>query len=110
MKCDVFRGLGGTAYKYYVLFQHHLPPPPATYTSGKEIWLLPSVALALYSSVKTPVTDIGDTDAPETTLGYDQIQLVDTYVAPSKIENVMGYISGQKRGVSVFPLLVKGIR
>ncbi|AEO65883.1 uncharacterized protein THITE_152620 [Thermothielavioides terrestris NRRL 8126] len=33
MKCDVFRGIGGTAHKYYMLFQHHLPPPPSTYTS-----------------------------------------------------------------------------
>lgn len=35
MKCDVFRGIGGTAHKYYLLFQHHLPPPASTYTSGK---------------------------------------------------------------------------
>jgi hypothetical protein len=34
MQCDVFRGIGGTAHKYYMLFQHHLPPPPSTYTSG----------------------------------------------------------------------------
>ncbi|KAK0633490.1 hypothetical protein B0T14DRAFT_466422 [Immersiella caudata] len=33
MKCDVFRGIGGVAHKYYMLFQHHLPPPPSTYTS-----------------------------------------------------------------------------
>lgn len=33
MKCDVFRGIGGTAYKYYLLFQHHLPPPISTYTT-----------------------------------------------------------------------------
>ncbi|KAI8956735.1 hypothetical protein F5Y11DRAFT_138795 [Daldinia sp. FL1419] len=33
MKCDVFRGIGGTAHKYYMLFQHHLAPPPSTYTS-----------------------------------------------------------------------------
>lgn len=36
MKCDVFRGIGGTAHKYYMLFQHHLPPPPSTYTTGKS--------------------------------------------------------------------------
>jgi hypothetical protein len=36
MKCDVFRGIGGTAQKYYLLFQHHLPPPASTYTSGKH--------------------------------------------------------------------------
>ncbi|TQV95829.1 transcription factor btf3 [Cordyceps javanica] len=33
MTCDVFRGIGGTAHKYYMLFQHHLAPPPSTYTS-----------------------------------------------------------------------------
>ncbi|KAK4143226.1 uncharacterized protein C8A04DRAFT_29041 [Dichotomopilus funicola] len=37
MKCDVFRGIGGTAHKYYMLFQHHLPPPPSTYTSDAAI-------------------------------------------------------------------------
>jgi hypothetical protein len=35
MQCDVFRGIGGTAHKYYMLFQHHLPPPASTYTSGR---------------------------------------------------------------------------
>lgn len=38
MRCDVFRGIGGTAHKYYRLFQHHLPPPPSTYTSGRLSW------------------------------------------------------------------------
>ncbi|OAA42932.1 hypothetical protein BBO_04847 [Beauveria brongniartii RCEF 3172] len=33
MTCDVFRGIGGTAHKYYMLFQHHLAPPVSTYTS-----------------------------------------------------------------------------
>ncbi|KAM3556135.1 hypothetical protein MY1884_005235 [Beauveria asiatica] len=33
MTCDVFRGIGGTAHKYYMLFQHHLAPPASTYTS-----------------------------------------------------------------------------
>ncbi|KFX95338.1 hypothetical protein V490_03914 [Pseudogymnoascus sp. VKM F-3557] len=33
MQCDVFRGIGGTAYKYYLLFQHHLAPPVSTYTT-----------------------------------------------------------------------------
>lgn len=35
MTCDVFRGIGGTAHKYYMIFQHHLAPPVSTYTSGK---------------------------------------------------------------------------
>jgi hypothetical protein len=33
MECDVFRGIGGVAYKYYMLFQHHLAPPISTYTT-----------------------------------------------------------------------------
>ncbi|KAI1116805.1 hypothetical protein F5Y14DRAFT_33881 [Nemania sp. NC0429] len=33
MRCDVFRGIGGLAHKYYMLFQHHLAPPPSTYTT-----------------------------------------------------------------------------
>lgn len=35
MRCPVFRGIGGVANKYYLLFQHHLAPPPSTYTTGK---------------------------------------------------------------------------
>ncbi|RGP60302.1 hypothetical protein FSPOR_10730 [Fusarium sporotrichioides] len=57
MQCDVFRGIGGTAHKYYMLFQHHLPPPPSTYTSDHA---------ALEASTQGP----------------DPNQLIDTYVAP----------------------------
>jgi hypothetical protein len=35
MRCAVFRGIGGVAHKYYLLFQHHLAPPVSTYTTGK---------------------------------------------------------------------------
>ncbi|KAI3318399.1 hypothetical protein HD806DRAFT_526339 [Xylariaceae sp. AK1471] len=72
MKCDVFRGIGGTAHKYYVLFQHHLAPPPSTYTS----------------------------DAPQT-FEYggleDQTQLVNTYVKPGDATEP-SYIIGSKPG------------
>ncbi|KAH9903933.1 hypothetical protein F4778DRAFT_780618 [Xylariomycetidae sp. FL2044] len=72
MKCDVFRGIGGTAHKYYMLFQHHLPPPASTYTS----------------------------DAPETMVHshmQDQNQLVDTYVkAQDQVDP--SYIIGSKPG------------
>jgi hypothetical protein len=34
MKCSVFRGIGGIAYKYYCLFQHHIPPPSLTFTTS----------------------------------------------------------------------------
>ncbi|GAP92546.1 putative transcription factor protein [Rosellinia necatrix] len=72
MKCDVFRGIGGTAHKYYVLFQHHLAPPASTYT----------------------------TDAPHTMeFGgpEDQAQLVNTYVRPREMVESC-YIIGSKPG------------
>ncbi|KAL0936522.1 transcription factor [Colletotrichum truncatum] len=70
MRCDVFRGIGGTAHKYYMLFQHHLPPPRSTYTSDF-----------------TPATE-GQ--------GLDPNQLMDTYVAPPKSDP--GYIVGTEPG------------
>lgn len=36
MQCAVFRGIGGVAHKYYLLFQHHVPPPPATFTTDAK--------------------------------------------------------------------------
>lgn len=33
MNCPVFRGIGGVAHKYYLLFQHHLAPPKSTFTT-----------------------------------------------------------------------------
>lgn len=33
MKCSVFRGIGGVAFKYYCLFQHHIAPPKSTFTT-----------------------------------------------------------------------------
>lgn len=33
MRCAVFRGIGGVAHKYYLLFQHHTPPPKSTFTT-----------------------------------------------------------------------------
>ncbi|KAF4980738.1 hypothetical protein FZEAL_3323 [Fusarium zealandicum] len=71
MRCDVFRGIGGTAHKYYMLFQHHLPPPPSTYTSDHAALL-------------------------ESTQGPDPNQLIDTYVAPTMEEPQ--YIVGSKPG------------
>ena len=57
MRCAVFRGIGGVAHKYYLLFQHHVPPPKSTFT----------------------------TDAPQTThstgtTAADSIQLENTFV------------------------------
>lgn len=31
MKCAVFLGIGSTSYKYYCLFQHHIPPPKTSF-------------------------------------------------------------------------------
>ncbi|TKA24984.1 hypothetical protein B0A50_06082 [Salinomyces thailandicus] len=71
MKCPVFRGIGGVAHKYYLLFQHHLPPPSSTYTS----------------------------DAPQTEShgGKDAVQLKDTYVMTQSVEDP-SYIIGKSPG------------
>ncbi|KAL5888474.1 hypothetical protein ACKVWC_003738 [Pyricularia oryzae] len=73
MQCDVFRGIGGTAHKYYLLFQHHLPPPASTYTSD-----VAAVERAPEGGVQDPN------------------QLMDTYVAPRMTESQ--YIVGNKPG------------
>jgi len=75
MKCSVFRGIGGVAHKYYMLFQHHIPPPPSTYT----------------------------TDAPQTTkttgrtTAADAVQLKDTFVMIPKSEDP-SFIIGNSPG------------
>ncbi|KAL2257442.1 hypothetical protein VTK26DRAFT_174 [Humicola hyalothermophila] len=48
MKCDVFRGIGGTAHKYYMLFQHHLAPPASTYTSEEGQGIDPNQSINTY--------------------------------------------------------------
>ncbi|KAK8044660.1 hypothetical protein PG993_004684 [Apiospora rasikravindrae] len=73
MKCDVFRGIGGVAHKYYMLFQHHLAPPSSTYT----------------------------TDAPQTMEAGDNVdhaQLKDTFVAKQTLDTEQGYIIGKQPG------------
>ncbi|KAF2717758.1 hypothetical protein K431DRAFT_232388 [Polychaeton citri CBS 116435] len=75
MRCAVFRGIGGVAHKYYMLFQHHLAPPPSTFT----------------------------TDAPQTThsnhngTSVDPNQLKDTFVLKETSEDP-SYIIGTKPG------------
>ncbi|KAH8881269.1 hypothetical protein GQ53DRAFT_518189 [Thozetella sp. PMI_491] len=73
MKCDVFRGIGGTAHKYYMLFQHHLPPPPSTYTS-----------------------DAVSKAGPDHGQGIDPNQLTDVFVHDRMTES--NYIVGSKPG------------
>lgn len=75
MKCSVFRGIGGVAFKYYLMFQHHRAPPMSTYT----------------------------TDCPETmkavhgTSGQDPRQLEHTYVLQEPSEEP-SYIMGGEPG------------
>ncbi|EGD93998.1 hypothetical protein TESG_01527 [Trichophyton tonsurans CBS 112818] len=76
MRCAVFRGLGGVAFKYYCLFQHHNAPPMSTFT----------------------------TDAPQTmqagedgTSGIDQRQLEGCYVYKEP-EDEPSWIVGAKPG------------
>ncbi|KAI9747145.1 MAG: hypothetical protein M1815_004562, partial [Lichina confinis] len=45
MRCNVFRGIGGVAHKYYLLFQHHAVPPFATFSSAETELGLDSVGL-----------------------------------------------------------------
>lgn len=76
MMCDVFRGIGGTAHKYYMLFQHHLPPPASTYT-----------------------TELAASTVPEEKgQGIDPNQLAENYVHPAMTES--NYIIGSQPGVS----------
>jgi hypothetical protein len=76
MKCAVFRGIGGVAHKYYLLFQHHLAPPKSTFT----------------------------TDAPKTTSAdptgstpADPVQLQDSWVMTDD-KGDPSYIIGSKPG------------
>lgn len=41
MGCDVFRGVGSVAFRYYMLFQHHRAPPRFTYTTDGVYNLAP---------------------------------------------------------------------
>ncbi|KAI1094242.1 hypothetical protein F5B19DRAFT_490669 [Rostrohypoxylon terebratum] len=71
MNCDVFRGIGGTAHKYYMLFQHHLAPPASTYTSDAP-----------------KAGEHGPEEDPK--------QLVNTYVRPQTFDP--SYIIGSRPG------------
>lgn len=75
MQCPVFRGIGGVAYKYYMLFQHHLAPPRYTYTTDSPQTMEPGLNGA----------------------GADPQQSLDTFVLEEKSEDP-GYIIGAKPG------------
>ncbi|CAE7200369.1 hypothetical protein PTTW11_08641 [Pyrenophora teres f. teres] len=78
MNCAVFRGIGGVAHKYYLLFQHHLAPPKSTYTTD------------------APETTAVDASGEETTPA-DIAQLQNTFVMTDD-EGDPSYIIGQKPG------------
>jgi len=74
MRSPVFRGIGGVAYKYYLLFQHHSPPPRSTFT-----------------------TDAPQTMHPHGTSPVDPVQLKDTFVMVPHDEEP-SFILGKKPG------------
>lgn len=95
MRCPVFRGIGGVANKYYLLFQHHLAPPVSSFTTGEK----PLTHSRPTSSAK------GSQDAARATsadgrLDPDPRQLENTYVLQEKTID-SSYIIGSKPGVSL---------
>lgn len=76
MQCPVFRGIGGVAHKYYLLFQHHLAPPRSTFTTD------------------APATQHADQNGSS---GVDAVQLKDTFVMTSD-QGDPSYIIGSKPG------------
>jgi hypothetical protein len=91
MRCAVFRGIGGVAHKYYLLFQHHLAPPLSTFTTGRVL------------SNSGRVSAENSEDAPQTTsmegAAPDPRQLENTYVLQEESID-SSYIIGPKPGVS----------
>lgn len=77
MECAVFRGIGGVAYKYYMLFQHHLAPPVSSYTTDAP----QTMKAGVNNTVSAP----------------DPAQLRNTYVYTESKED-SAYIIGPKPG------------
>ncbi|CAO2654987.1 Nn.00g117200.m01.CDS01 [Neocucurbitaria sp. VM-36] len=76
MQCPVFRGIGGVAHKYYLLFQHHLAPPKSTFTTD--------------APKTTDVGALGTTPA-------DPVQLDNTFVMTDDVGDP-SYLIGHKPG------------
>jgi hypothetical protein len=76
MQCPVFRGIGGVAHKYYLLFQHHLAPPKSTFTTD------------------APLTMTAD---PQGTTPADPVQLQNTFVMTDDVGDP-SYLIGHKPG------------
>ena len=93
MRCAVFKGIGGVANKYYLLFQHHLAPPASSFITGR-----------LSSDIPTHSPEPSE-DAPQTTAADDARpnpqQLENTFVLNEAIDS--SYIIGHRPGVSISP-------
>ncbi|EXJ85276.1 hypothetical protein A1O3_05951 [Capronia epimyces CBS 606.96] len=76
MRCPVFRGIGGVAFKYYCLFQHHTAPPVSTFTTD------------------SPTTMEAGADG---TAGADPRQLQNTYVYKTPADDP-SWIVGKRPG------------
>ena len=94
MRCHVFRGIGGIANKYYLLFQHHLAPPPSSYTTNEE-----AISHSRPGSSATAKTWKDDRDAAnDGSRRRDPRQLENTFVLEERhIDS--SYIIGAKPGV-----------
>jgi hypothetical protein len=95
MNCPVFRGIGGVANKYYLLFQHHLAPPVSSYTTNdaKLSHSRPNSSAEASHDTKQNRNPDGTLRAP------DPRQLENTFVLEEKTID-SSYIIGVKPGVS----------
>jgi hypothetical protein len=91
MRCAVFRGIGGVAHKYYLLFQHHLAPPVSTFTTGKVLDCSARVSAEDPEDARQTMSAEGPRPDPR--------QLENTYVLQEKVVDT-SYIVGPKPGVS----------
>ncbi|KAF2682140.1 hypothetical protein K458DRAFT_370762 [Lentithecium fluviatile CBS 122367] len=70
MRCAVFRGIGGVAHKYYLLFQHHMAPPKSTFTTdAKHTKDLAVGGTADPVQIKDTFVMTGDMDDPSYMIG-----------------------------------------
>ena len=89
MRCDVFRGIGGVAHKYYLLFQHHLAPALSTYTTGKILHHFADTFAKCTQDAPQTMSDEG--------VGIDPRQLENTFVLEEDAID-SSYIIGSKPG------------
>ncbi|KAG9242756.1 hypothetical protein BJ878DRAFT_513928 [Calycina marina] len=109
MRCAVFRGIGGVANKYYLLFQHHLAPPATSFTSegrkSRRLRDLPHTHLHATSdsteeqalSVRSATARPGTTSTNTTAEVDNSAQLENTFVLKEHVID-SSYIIGAKPG------------